>query len=221
MSTGFATPAIAKKPSLICAGRVSAVGDAYLGKSENYYVVKIEIEAVDAGVDKALYLLFRPEWMHAMSHTEIARFQEEQPGAYRMYQQHIAANLENSKPSHLQGLTGYVSTQSNATPFNELGSRLCALGIDAVTETPTLVSDTIRKFLLEEREGEIIGYVVSQQTEKTGEVDENGKNVYVPSKWTEVSNYWAANDSKALDRQTKKAEKSPDKYKMAFSGVVF
>ncbi len=222
MST-FAVPEIALQPSLICAGRVASVSDARLGKSENYYVSDIELEAVDAGKNQRIYFCFRPEWMREMSSTELRRFKEEQKGPFFVYEKNIAANPDDEKfePSTLQGLTGFLNKSSDATAFNELAGRLIALGTDAIEANPALVTDVLRQFLVEERGDFLVGYIRGQQMNKTGEKDENGRNVYTPGKYTEIKGFWNASDPKAIERQTKKSEKNPERYRMTFAGCAF
>jgi hypothetical protein len=214
----FLSPPLAQKPQLICAGRVTAIGDAYLSaKSEKYYVVKISLTALGAGKDQNIYWLFRPEYFNAaMTRADLNTMAEADKGVYRMYEQHICTN-EEGKKSTLQGLTGTPEA------FNELASRLLSLGVDAITETPTLVSDVLRTFFVEENPQAVVGYVLGQQSEKTDEIDpETGKNVYVPSKWLEVKSYWTVDEEgKGLAAKARLAEKNPKRYKLAYSGESF
>jgi hypothetical protein len=214
----FLAPPLAKKPNLICAGRVTAIGDAYLSaKSEKYYVVKITLSALGAGKDQNIYWLFRPEYFNpAMTRADLAQMSETDSGVYRMYSQHIATD-EEGKQSTLQGLC------ATAENFNELAARLLSLGMDAITETPTIVSDVLRTFFVEENPQHVVGYVLGQQTEKTDEINpETGKNVYVPSKWLEVKSFWVVDaEGKNLAKKAKQAEKSPDRYRLAYSGESF
>jgi hypothetical protein len=216
MASTFTAPSIERKPDLICAGHVSEVGDARLGKSGNYYVVNIKLSGLDASKDQTVYWLFRPEFIRNMSHVELQRFQEENPGAYRMYRQHVCSNKSDGKVSHLQGLT--VTDEK----FNELAGRLLELTPEAIDADPTVVSNVLRQFLVEENGDTIIGYILSQQQEKTDEINpETGKPLYVPSKWLEVRDYWNANDDKVMKRQVAKAEKNPTRYRLAYTGVQF
>lgn len=209
----FATPALERKPDQICVGRVTEVKDAYVSKSEKYYVVPISIEALDAGKSTKLYFLFRPEWMAQLSTGELLRLREEDKGAHFVYSKNIATS-EEGKKSHLQGLA--VTSDG----FNQLASRLIDLGVEAVSETPTLVSDVLRTYLLDENGDRNIGYVLTQQTEKTDEIGENGKNIYVPTKNWEVASYFEVSD-KNIDRMTKKAEKNPARFRMTYAGAAF
>jgi hypothetical protein len=217
----FLSPPLALKPAKICAGRVTAVGDAYLSKpkpnggGEKYYVVKITLTALGAGTDKDIWFLFRPEYFNAaMTRADLNDMAEADKGVYRMYEQHICTS-EEGKKSTLQGLAG------SQEAFNELASRLLAIGVDAIAEQPTLVSDVLRQFFIEENPQAIVGYVLGQQTEKTDEIDpETGKNIYVPSKWLEVKSYWEVND-KTLAAKARLAEKSPSRYTLCYAGESF
>jgi hypothetical protein len=214
MGTTFATPALERKPDQICVGRVTEVGDAYESKSGKYYVVRITVEPMDAGKGTKIYFLFRPEWMAQLSQVDLLNIKEADKGAHFVYGKNIATN-EEGKQSTLQGLA--VTTED----FNTLASRLIALGVEAVSENPTLVSDVLRTFLLDENGDRNIGYVLTQQTEKTDEVHpETGKAIYVPTKNWEVASYFAVND-KNIARMAKKAESRPDRFRMTFAGAAF
>lgn len=215
MASTFATPAIERKPNRICVGRVASVGDAYEGKSGKYYNVKITIEPLDAGSRATLYFLFRPEWMAQLSQVDLINLKEADSGAHFVYRKSIATNEENEQ-SILQGLS--VTTDD----FNALASRLIGLGVENVAANPTIVSDVLRTFLVEENGERNIGYVLKQQMQKTDEVHpETGKAVYIPTKNWEVDTYFNANDEKAIARQTKKAASNPTRYQMTYSGSAF
>lgn len=209
----FTKPPAAPKPTLICAGKVTEVKDAYLSaKSQKYYVVPIQLTGMDGGLDQKVYWLFHPEFFKGYTPSELIELAEDDKGAYRIFCQHIAQ--ESGKVSHLQGL----ATTEEA--FDEISSRLLSLGVDAITENPTLVSDTLREFLIDENGDNVVGYVLRQQQEATDEKDENGKTIYVPSKWMEVGGYWEVND-KNVKKQAEKAAKSKGKVKMTYSGVPY
>jgi hypothetical protein len=214
----FKTPPLAAKPHLICAGRVTSVGAAYIGKSGKYYVSKIEITAMGAGKNHNLYFLFRDEYFNpAMTTVDLKAMADIDMDVYRKYGENIATT-EEGKQSHLQGLCG-----GNTEMFNELASRLLSLGQDAISADPTLVSTTLSEFFVNDNPDHVFGYVLGQQTEKTGEVDpETGKNIYVPSKWLEIKSYWVVDaEGKNLAKKAKQAEKNPDRYRLAYAGESF
>lgn len=219
---GFGTPAITEKPRQICAGKVVSVRETRESKSGQYYVIDIKLEALDAGDDHIIYLCFRPEWFRAHTHEDFRRMKEDTPGVYRMFEQHISANLEDSKakPSYLQGLT------VTAEKFKLLENRLVSLGETAINDNPALVSQELEKFLIEENGDTIIGYVRKQQTEKTGDVNpETGKPIYVPTKFHEIDSFWVVNPTN-IKKMTEKAEKTAGKrtgvrFKMCYAGCAF
>jgi DNA polymerase III psi subunit len=214
---GFGKPPIEEKPDHICAGRVAEVKDAYLGKSENSYVVPIKLEPLGSGKAQTIFLLFRPEWFRQHSAADYRRMEEDAPQVYRKFKEHMYCNPEDSgyKPSHLQGLA------VTAEKFEELADRLIRVGEEAIASDPTLVSNVLREFLVEENGDTVIGYQLTQQREKSDMInEETGKAIYVPTKWWEVRSYWTVNE-KSISRNAEKAEKQPRRYKMCYAGESF
>jgi hypothetical protein len=208
MSTSVATPTLSflpslkkEKPGKICGGRITSVGPAYIsereGASKKYYTVRIDITALGTGSNQAIFWCFRPEYFNAnMTRSDLREMAELDKGVYFMYGKNIAAD-EEQPPS--------------------------TLGVDAITETPTLVSDVLRTYFVEENPQHVVGYVVGQQQVRTDDIDpDTGKNIYVPGKWMEIKSYWHYDGTQeSIDRQARRAEKSKGKLQLAFNGETF
>jgi hypothetical protein len=228
MSTSVATPTLSflpslkkEKPGKICGGRITSVGPAYIsereGASKKYYTVRIDITALGTGSNQAIFWCFRPEYFNAnMTRSDLREMAELDKGVYFMYGKNIAAD-EEQPPSTLQGLCGSPEV------FQEVATRLLTLGVDAITETPTLVSDVLRTYFVEENPQHVVGYVVGQQQVRTDDIDpDTGKNIYVPGKWMEIKSYWHYDGTQeSIDRQARRAEKSKGKLQLAFNGETF
>lgn len=211
MASTLAAPALATKPNQVCIGRVTSVGDARPSKNnpDTYYVIDIQIEALDAGKNQKVYFTWRPEWLQQYSSADFRRMQEDFPKLLFVYQMNVMTK-EEGKQSLLQGLC--MTTER----FNELASRLTDLGVSNIEANPTIVSDVLRQFFVEENGDTDIGYVLKQQTSWNGEVDENGRKVYEPTKFIEVDKYFEPTD-KNIASWVKAAERKPEKYKVTFS----
>jgi hypothetical protein len=199
---GFTAPAAQQKPDLICVGRVSKIADTKVSQSGAYLNTKIEIEPLGAGFNAKVNLLHRPEWLTNMSAEELQNLDS---SATFVYQKNIRSRDDMST---LRGLS-----QSDEA-FNELAADLIDLGPDSEIEA---FSDTVRKHVPEDR---LIGYILTQKKEDTGEVDGNGKKIKVLARGYDVASWFDVNE-KTLTKLTEKAERSKGKMRLTYNGEAF
>lgn len=206
---GFREAEASEKPTLLCVGTVGEVEDAHISKSEDYVVQPIKIEALDAGRNQTLYLLYRPEWLTRSFNP--ASMKDEHPGPFFVYGKNIATK---DGYSNLRGLAG------SQEAFVSLAKQL--IGITANDEGPNMeaVTKVLRDFFAANVDAEgnsrKIGYELRQQQTKTDEVDEDGKAIYLRENRYEVKSYFDVTE-KGLATAKRRAERSNGKVKFTFA----
>jgi hypothetical protein len=212
------------KPTLICVGNVTEVGDGYIsGKSgTDYVVIPITIEALDGGKRAKVYFTHRPEWLTAGFKPYL--LQREAPGAYFVYSKNISSEDEFSL---LRGLAG------SEEAFVQLSTILLNLEVDPEIGGPNPETTTaaLRAFF----EGNVgsdgqpvrVGYELRQQRTKV--LDENGeavidpetgKPMYVNENRYNVASFWDVTE-KTVSKATNRASRSEGKVIMTFAGSPF
>jgi hypothetical protein len=224
----FAEPQAAEKPTLICAGHVTKVGEAKISGSGKNITIPIDLEPVDAGRKQRVYFNFRPEWLTVG--FKPYELEKQDSKAHFTYKKNIA---DQDNYSVLRGLSG------SKLAFARLANTLLHLPTteqefnDEQLIGPVMedVADALREFF----EGNvddagqpvIVGYVLAQETTKTDEttVDEHGKirNVYVRENRYGLDRnnpFWDVT-SGGIKKMIAKAEASNGKIRMTYAGLPF
>ena len=197
----FAKTSAQKKPSLACIGRVIDVGEAAATKSGDYYLVPIEIEGYGAARSTKTNFMFRGDWFGSKFNPESLLKIDGGSSLYFVFGKNID---QNGSTSVLRGIAG------KSENFDKLAGELQALpGVEDGEIDPVQVSDTLRRVLVDEGLGNLVGYVLSQKKEDTGEVDENGNRIKILTPYYEIKEF-AEPTQKWRDRQKKRAAANTD-----------
>ena len=217
---GFREASAARKPTLVCTGYVAGVPESKESASGKYNVTTVEINGLGASPNARVYLLTRPEWFET-NEDGFPAFRpdslEKVEGGRSMlfvYQKNIA---QVGNTSVIQGLAG------NEERFDTLAEALLS---DPKTSDESDSAEAIQNIiekLLVAKEGQTpfeIGYILKQQRNKTDDVDEDGKPIYVLENRYEVSEWFEATEANKK-KYRKSAEKSRAKSDEAGEAVRF
>jgi hypothetical protein len=209
---GFNKANAQEKPRTAALGRVQAIGEAKVTQSKAYMLVKYELQGYGASPNQNGIFLFRPEWlMEGFNPASLEKFDNGK--TFEMIYRKNVASREGM--SVLQGLCG-----GDEQKFDELADRIFALGInDASTEEDVLegVRGVLQQFLVDEGNGDKVGYTIGHQMSKTDECDENGKPIYVRERFMEIKSWFDPSNEKAVKGMVKRAAKSEGKFVIAFT----
>ncbi len=200
MSTGtetaqkklFNEASAARLPKLVCTGYVNKIGEGKASKSGVYNVNPIDIQGIGASRNQTVYLLTRPEWF------------EVDDNGYPTFKPDSLSQVEGGSSmqfvyrrnikgrgtiSVLEGVCG------SAERFENLQEAfLAAEGISDDTDSAEIIEGLLQTYLVA-KDGESpyeIGYTLKQQQTKTGEKDEDGKNIYLLDNRYELESFWEA-----------------------------
>jgi hypothetical protein len=201
-SFGFAEASVQKLPSLACIGYVDVVADGKVSESGKYIVQGITLRGFGPSRGCSTNLLYRPEWISATFNPDsLNEFGDEGQKMLAVYRRNIAVR---DGISALKGLAG------SEERYQALAQKL--LTLPAVTEAT--VSDVLKEFFSGDQFE--IGYVLRQRKNKTGETDENGKDVYELTNGYEVQEYFFVTKAN-IEKLQKRAARSKDgMFKVAF-----
>lgn len=208
----------APKPTKICVGTVGEVEDGYLSpRSGNYIVQPISIDALDAGQNTKLFLLYRPEWFvkgfKSKTLEDIAGYGK---GPHWVYGTHVRSD---DKMSYLRGLVG--SNEAFTVLVNLLVN--LPVGINNVPDIDA-ITGVFKAFFAGNTDstgGPVkVGYVLEQQRTKTDEVNDEGKPVYRLENRYQVKSFFDAT-TKNLKSWENRAAKSEGRFLMTYSGVPY
>lgn len=198
-------------------GRVVEVGETGISKNSGIYLTtKIVIAPYGASnIPTYQYFCHRPEWLVEMTQKDLQELEEqvvvldngEKKYPFGTYQRNIHSR---DKFSTLRGLAG------SEEAFNEISSQLIEAGPTAPAET---INKILADFLLSD-DALPFGYILKQKWEKTGEKDENGKDIYIAVPGYNLDS-WFDPTPENLKKLEKKAEKSQGKIKMTYDGTPF
>ena len=217
-SLTFASAEAKAMPTLICVGTVEEVGNAKVSSSEKYIVQPIKIAGLDAGRSQTVYFLYRPEWLVAGFSPR--KLKEQDASAHFVYSKNIAGEDDLSV---LHGLAG------SEKKFEALAHELLSLPVDTEIGGPTMesVEATLRTFFANnvgpDGNAQKIGYILQQDSEKTGEVNpDTGKAVYIKKKGYKLDIFFEVT-VKNLKAKAAYAAKSEGRQKFCYSteGVPF
>lgn len=185
-----------KKPSLACVGYVEDIADAKPTANERYVNSRVKIVSPSGGRDITTNFMFRPEWFEQGFSPKSFDALDVDDRTKRG----LALNYRR-----IFGTKGTVGLLAALVGGNvqEFAEALWAKG--AVTEET--VVDTLRE--VNNAAQPDVGYILVQAKEKTDELNEEGKPVYVLSEFYEVQSVFFPTDE-AKERLEKRAEKTKD-----------
>ena len=212
---GFTVAQAEAKPGLACIGRVANVGKAHLTRSGDYIYQPLEIQGYGASQNIKMGICYKPEWfVSGFNPGEI-----DNKGVLRMYARAISQQDEISQLLGLCGcneeLLDKLATALQGLELEKMADAGGNVNVDQVCDAVTSILAKILPAV------ERVGYVLGQQSQKTDEVDENGKAIYVRSKFYEVKSFFNPGDEKAVKRQLKRAERSVDEKGNSTFRVLF
>ena len=162
----FIQAAVPKMPDLACIGYVDEVQEPKPSKSGVYIVHPVHIQKSQAGRAVTNYILYRPEMFKRGFDPSVYENVEGGKGMLMSYRKHIAAR---NRVTSLQAFSG------SPEAFEGLQDRLLSLP----EPTPEAIHGVFKEvFLGAAKSGAEVGYVLTQGTEDSGEVDANGKKIY-------------------------------------------
>jgi hypothetical protein len=210
---GFTKGDAQEKPRSANLGRVAEIGEAKVSRSQKYCLVKWQIEGYGASENIRGIFLWRPEWIVEGFKPSTLGALDEGDTFEMLYRNNVASR---EGMSVLQGLCG-----GDEEKFDELASRIFALNIDPKGEVEPIldgVQGVLQKFLIDEKNGDNVGYVCGHQMTKTDEVDpDTGKNIYVREKYREVKSWFDPTNKKTNKGPIKRADKSEGKFVVSFT----
>lgn len=222
----FTEPPAKPKPTMICVGTVGEVKDSYIKTSEksgiDHVITPIVLEALDSGRGITVYLTWRPEYLSpAFGPAALAELQEADQkngtSEYFIYGKNISNKDEFCV---LRGLAGSVEAYRN------LARKIFQLPQDASLggPTPDAVTEALRDFVANNvdatGQARKIGYELVQKRTKTGEVDAEGKPIYVNENQYNLGKFWDVTDKNVKARKGE-AERSQGRKVFCFAGTPF
>ena len=204
-------------PRLACVGRVTEVPEAFVSKKGVYVVQRVVIEGYGPSKNTKPMILYRTDWFTDGFDPESLLELEEGSKLLAVYRNNIS---ERGKISTLKGLCG-----CDTEKFDELAGRIFGLGLtveDDIESVMSRVTEVLSTFLVDEKGGDQLGYILGQQTSKTDEVNaETGKAIYVAEPYYEVKEFFDPQDEKKIASLVKSANKSDGKFKITFDDTPF
>jgi hypothetical protein len=204
----FGAAAAREMPTLACIGRVVGIDAPKETKGENefgikYHMYNIHLEGYGAGRKAKINFMIRPEWLIPGFNPATFESVEGGKGMEFMYGKHVSRRNDIST---LQGLVG-----CNDEAFNVFCQALASAEGD-----PQGIYAVLQDILVEQGYGALVGYVLKQGREKGG-FDEDGKQLYLPTAFYEINNFFNPNE-KGRASQYKRAEGSTGgKFKVQFT----
>jgi len=187
-TSGFAKAEAKALPKLGCIGRVLAVGEARATKSGAYEMIPIEIEGYGASRSIKVFFMFRPDWLTPGFDPESLQDFEGGSGLLWNYERNVS---QKGSVSLLQGLAG--GTEEG---LDKVAEAIFALPVNETTGGPDsdAVADVLSRILVDEGQGNLVGYVLRQQQEKIGTDPETNKGIYQRTQFYEVANWFTPNE---------------------------
>lgn len=206
----FQAASAPKLPNIACVGTVAAIADTKVSSGGTYNVTGIAIEPRGGGYGAKFSFLSRPEWFSPTFNPD-EEFEGNNSASF-VYTRNIQGP-PGSGVSILMGLPGSEDRagkmvdeifSSGETQKDEDGNVVAFLA-DAKLDA------LIRKYA----EGSIVGYVLKQKMEDTGEVDEKNKKIRIRTANYELDRLFYA-DEASLKRYRKLATDRPEDWKVGF-----
>ena len=176
-------------PALACIGKVVKVevptetkgGED--GTGVKYLMYNIHLEGYGAGRKARVNLMIRPEWLHqSFNPSSFAEIE----GGSSMEFLYAKAIAQRGQISILQGLVGVSKAD------DPRWGAFCSALMSANGE-PMEIHAVLQDWLIEQENGNFVGYILKQQREKAG-FDEDGKQLYTPTQYYEVNGFFEPNE---------------------------
>ena len=199
-------------PSRACIGYIDDLGVAKETESGVYANCRVSIKPLEAGRANTTNLLFRPEWFtpgfnpKVIEEVTADNATAEENEKLRKGMAFMYRKLFGTKESvgQLEVMVG------GAEALDELSDKFAAFGKEPSVED---VGEIIRGFVFEK--AATVGYVLKQSREKTDEVGEDGKPVYVLREQYEVSEWFVPTEANKK-RMRNRAAKNEGKFLLTF-----
>lgn len=185
---------VRKKPTLACLGFVKAVGEPKTNE-KGTISVPIDIEALEQGQGRKYFFSYTHEMLNGSFDPA-----EASSGDEFLYRKNLAVddpeNFDEGDVSALKAMTG--------DSYDNVADRLIAVNGQGAEG----VAEVLRDSLLDlADQGLRFGYVLRQQYDKTGEVDDAGKAVKKATKWYEVGSFYIPSE-RVIERLVKRSKKA-------------
>lgn len=192
----FASEGAAPKPTLICIGEVASIGEAVhndgasRGK-EDYYKIRFELTGNGAHRNPSGTFLFIPEFFspHYTPRNEQSKSKKFVFANNIWREEHSSFNLLASPNAKTQrvGLPNLPGLCGSQDKFNEVGQ---TLQNDYLTvQDPVEYARRVQE-VLQSLEGTQVGYILKQQFQETGRLNEKGYPDKIPGKYYEIAGFY-------------------------------
>jgi hypothetical protein len=220
----FKSAAARPLPQLACIGYIDEIKEVKETESGVYLNARVSIKGND-GVSRnsETNLLFRPDWFTPGFDPEgIKNLDFEDLDATEQQRVKTGLSLTYARLFGRGEAPGQLAVMAGSQENYDKLADLFTAAYKGTEFTGEEIVDIIRGFILDKCPD--VGYVLRQQKEKTDQVDENGKAVYVLRDGYEINEWFfpnAANKKRLMNRAVKSAEKAvktstqPD-FKVAF-----
>jgi len=175
--------------TLCCIGYVSEVGEVKVTESGNYIGASFKLAGLKGSRNSFHTIYLRPEWLEA------GFTPDDETSESFMYRKAMGT------ASTLGGIEGILGKDNVGAFLTDLDSR--------GPVTPDTIKESLVKHFSGDHQGDKLGYILKQKSDKTDQVDDNGKNIYVRTNNYEVSEWFDANDEKVIKSMVKRASKEP------------
>ncbi len=189
----FAAGEADKKPTLVCTGYVFKIGEGHLSASEKYNVNPIEIQPYGGGRPVTLQFLSRPEWF-ALGKDGKPTFR---PAAFKTMEGGKGMSFVYKKmisnPDKLAAIPGLAGTEDRLARLEQ--AMVESEGLDG-DESAQILQGIFENILVagDGEDAVEIGYTLVQASEKTDEVNEEGKAIYLAKKGYDLKEFWQVSD---------------------------
>jgi len=182
-------------PTIACTGVVKKIHKPEPSKTEGsaYHVARIDFEAENGPVSQpSTFLVYDPNWFASNFDAKVELAGVENKGKRFLYGKNIITPKGSRGQSVLEALSNGSFEELAGIIDKELGGEY----------DPDKFQEILAQF-----EGQEIGIVLKQQQEKTDELNEKGRNVYVRQERYGVDRLFTVTDDsiKSFEKSAKKA----------------
>lgn len=203
----FSAVSAPKLPKLACVGEVTEVSDTKVSQKGTYNVTNIKVEPRGGGFKTQFSLLTRPEWLAPGFKPDVEL--DGQSGPLFVYKTNIQGP-PGGGVSRLIGLAG--SEEKSESLVDDIFS--AATDIPAEDGSYLGVPSTALDSAIRKHAG-VVGYVLTQKMEDTGEVDEEGKKIRIRTQNYELDQLFFPTPE-ALKKYRRLAAERPEDWRVGF-----
>lgn len=204
---GFMKAEAQTMPTRACIGYIDDISAAKETESGVYANCRITIKALEAGRGTMTNLLFRPEWFtpgfnpKTIEEVTVEGASQEEVEKLRKGMVFMYRRLFGTKdtPGQLEVMVG------GAENLDALSEKFENIGGEPSIET---VGEIIKSFVIDT--AATVGYILKQAREKTDEVDEAGKQVYVLRENYELSEWFLPTEANKKRMRNRAAKANGD-----------